>query len=40
MLFERMVPFFGTLYQKHWKNLKQLDIFEIILNQSLFKPND
>ena len=27
----------GTLYQKHWKNPKQLDISEISLNKNLFK---
>ena len=37
MLFERVVPFLGTHYQKHWKNPEQLDIFEISLNKSLFK---
>ena len=37
MLFERMVPFFGTHYQKHWKNPQQLDISEINLNKNLFK---
>ena len=37
MLLERVVPFFGTNYQKHWKNPKQLDISEISLNKNLFK---
>ena len=38
MLFERIVPFSGIHYQKHWKNPKQLDISEISLNKNLFKP--
>ena len=37
MLFKRLVTFFGTRYQKHWKTPKQLDISEISLNKNLFK---